>query len=289
MKHSFLPKQAAGFTLIELVVVIIILGILGVGFSGFIRSSVNQFGDFSTRMTLKQSSSFIVKRINRELLHAIPNSVRVRGNSNVHCVQFVPNQWATHYLNMPLSPSTDDTIDVVSMHDIAGNLFVPTTAYFAVIYPLDAADVYDAGQGKRRNVLSCSDDGTDSSCTTDDDSDSVVQIEVDGNFDQQSPASRVYFGMNAVSYCVRNNQMFRHESSLATTQPLYNSGGVQVADNLINSLSTNPNTSDPTGDDPFTSYSASDSRNAYTRVLLAFGQDDQIVSFLQEVHIPNVP
>ena len=44
-----------------------------------------------------------------------------------------------------------------------------------------------------------------------------------------------------------------------------------------------------TSDDPFRWYDATYRRNAFSRVLLAFGKDEQVISFVQEVHIPNVP
>lgn len=114
-----------GFTLVELVVVLVVLAIVSVGMARFIRSSTQIFIDASEREQLLREGSFAVERINREISAAVPNSVRLTGNASVHCLQFVPIRWSSFYLTLPLTPSSDREIDIIEMQDLAGNVFSP--------------------------------------------------------------------------------------------------------------------------------------------------------------------
>jgi|GEM_PF-208742 MSHA biogenesis protein MshO len=283
-----LPRQQ-GFTLVELVFVLIIISIVGVGISSFMRATVLQYSEFVTRSKLLSDSSFIVERMSREITHAIPNSIRIKGNANAHCIEFVPNKWATTYTKLPMQPSTDTEIDVIRMEDINNTMFMPLMSNdYAFVYPMESADVYDASRNKRQMISACSDDG-DGDCNTDDDSDDIIQLTVADSFAQSSPASRLYIASNAVSYCVRNNQVFRHTSALQTNQTLYTTGGVLMAENIANTLSVDPMTATAASDDPFRWYDMGLRRNAFTRILLVFSDNGQTISFMHEVHIPNVP
>ncbi|MDG1750525.1 MAG: type II secretion system protein, partial [Thalassotalea sp.] len=69
--HSLLVKHK-GFTLIELVTVIVILGVLAVGISSFLQFGTRIFSETSARDELISSARFSVERINREVRHALP-------------------------------------------------------------------------------------------------------------------------------------------------------------------------------------------------------------------------
>jgi MSHA biogenesis protein MshO len=283
-------RYKSGFTLIELVMVLVVLAIVSVGITRFIRSSTQIFIDTSERERLLREGSFAVERLNREIAEAVPNSVRLTGNAGVHCLQFVPIKWSTFYLSLPLTPTSDREMDVIEMQDIDGNVFAPSSGSdFAFVYPTSADDVYSSTSEQRRTITACSDDGTDSSCSSDDDLDGVVQLTLNGAFTQDSPAKRMYIANTSVNYCVRNNALYRHESSIAATQPTFTSDGVLMAENLANQLSPNPNVPGVNSQNPFRIVDASLRRNAYTQTQLIFTRDSEYITFTQEIHIPNVP
>jgi MSHA biogenesis protein MshO len=283
-------RNKRGFTLIELVLVLVVLAIVSVGITRFIRSSTQIFVDTSERERLLREGSFAVERIHREIADAVPNSVRLTGNAGVHCLQFVPIRWSTFYMTLPLTPSADREMDVIKMQDIDGNIFTPNANNdYAVVYPTTANDIYSASSDRIQLITACSDDGADSACSTDDDSDGVVQLTLDGAFEQASPAKRMYVANSAVNYCVRNNALYRHESSISPTQIAFTSGGVLMAENLANQLSANPNSAPANSQNPFRVVDASLRRNAYTQTQLIFTRDGEYMTFIQEIHIPNVP
>jgi MSHA biogenesis protein MshO len=273
-----------GFTLIELVIVIVILGIVSISISGIVRGAMEAVITVSERENLVREGSYLVERFNRELAGSVPNSVRISGNASVHCVEFVPLKWNGLYLSLPLIGQASNTVDLIELSDIQNRSYSPTTSDFAIVYPTRATQVYNASVGHRRQVVSCTDDDND--CGTLGDADKVIQLEVSDGFVQTSPSNRIYFAQEAVSYCMRNNQVYRHENSIAQTQSLYTSGGTLMAQNLVNVLGLSANSGEQ---NPFNSIGATSKRNASTQALFMFGRDEERVTFMQEVQIPNVP
>jgi len=283
------PSSKQGFTLIELVVVIVVLAIVSVGIAGFIRSSSQIFIDTSERERLLRDGSFAVERINRELSTALPNSVRLTGNAGVHCLEFVPVRWSTFYLTLPQAPSIDRTMDIVEMQDIDGNVFTPTlNRTYAWVYPTSVDDVYSNTSEQRRLITDCSDDG-DGDCSTNDDADGVVQLTLSGTISQASPAQRFFIGASTINYCVRNNSLYRHEWALRTAQTTFTSGGVLMANNLANQLSADPNSPTVNSTNPFRIVDASLRRNGYIQTQFIFTRDAENITFTQEIHVANVP
>jgi MSHA biogenesis protein MshO len=283
-------RRATGFTLVELVTSLIILAIVSVGISGFIRSSMQIFNDVTEREQLLGDSQFAVERLTREIRNAIPNSVRLAGDASVHCLQYIPIDYSTFYLQLPQLPSSDTQLTVVEMGDISGNAYVPVNgSTFAVVYPTRSEDVYDPNQNRRRSILACADDGADTSCSSLDDSDNQAQLTVSGAFATTSPANRVYMGTVAHNFCVRDKRLYFHQSSVTANQPVFNSGGVLMAEFIDNTLSTNPDSQSAGSDDPFRVVDASLLSNAYVQLRLRFNRNDEVINYNQEVRIANVP
>ncbi|MEM0910956.1 MAG: type II secretion system protein [Pseudomonadota bacterium] len=276
-----------GFTLVELVLIIVLLGIVGVGAASFLRGASNIYLDVTERDALLHSSSFATERLARELAQAVPNSVRIKGDSTVHCVEFVPINWSAIYLQMPAVGESSPQLDVIELFDIDNNPYSIESSDVAILYPLQAAHVYDPSNNRRQSVLSCSDDG-DGNCATDDDSDAIVQLSVADGFAESSPTRRVYIANTAISYCLRNNDLYRHESSISLEQTVFTGGGDLMAENITNTLSSSPSTSQAL-QDPFQSIAASLTRGGYTRLNFLFTRGDEQLSVVREVQIPNVP
>ena len=59
-----------------------------------------------------------------------------------------------------------------------------------------------------------------------------------------------------------------------------------MAQNLVNVLGANTSSGEQ---NPFQITNASSQREALTSLLLIFGREDEHVTFMQEVQIPNVP
>ena len=272
-----------GFTLVELVTVIIVLGVVSVGISGFIRTGVDIYADVTERDQIIGDSRFVVERINRELRSAIPNSIRVTDDGNNQCLEFVPAEWVTFYTTLPVNPDTSVIATILELADNKAD-YSPKSGDFAVVYPTSSYDVYHEDSDKRRKILSCANanDGNND-CERSDTINGIAQLTITQAFLDHSPASRLYIARKAVSYCVidSENRIYRNENSVINNdQDLYTSG-VLMAKNLTNVLAN--------GEMPFSVYEATLTRNGLVQIFLTFNRNQEIINFNSEVHIPNVP
>ena len=282
-----------GFTLIELVTVIVVLGIVSIGISGFLRSGMQIYADANERQQILSESRFAVERMNRELRGAIPNSVRLKHDllTEIQCLEYVPALWVSFYTTLPLTSSATQARIV----EYAGNnnQFSVQNGDFAFVYPTDNDDIYDATEQKLRTVLSCSDaidaDGNpdgDGDCDTADSISHTAELTLSGYFADNSPASRMYFGRKTISFCARTENgkqgIYRHEGTISTIQELYDDGGDLMAQHLVNDLSDSSQL-------PFAISNAVLNRNALVHLLLTFELNEEQMNYSIEVHIPNVP
>lgn len=270
-------QSARGFTLIELVAVITILGVIGFGISNFMSTGTQIYVDVTERDALLSESRFVVERLNRELRNALPNSARVAGNATTQCLEFIPVVWSTFYFDIPVAPEPPtDQIDVV---DPPTPLTVQAD-FEVVVYPVQTTDVYDGTAGYRYGLSAVNNHGTDS------DKDILV-LDADVQFATDSPGSRLYVIDQPVSYCMSGGQIVRFaDYGFNVNQVTGLAGGVLMAENAANTLSA---AAGSTIGDPFRVIEPSLLRNAAIIAMLQFSMGEETVVFNNEVHQPNVP
>lgn len=86
-------KNNSGFTLIELVMVIIITAILATTISVFITRPVREYTNMTQRAELVDAADLSLRRMARDIQRAVPNSVRVKQDA-------VNNRWAIEMVNI---------------------------------------------------------------------------------------------------------------------------------------------------------------------------------------------
>jgi len=274
-------NKVRGFTLLELIIVIIILGVMAVGISGFITLATQTYLNVSERDDLLSSARFAVERLNRELRNAVPNSIRVINDTSRQCIEFTPIKASTIYTDIPVVPDPKlGEINVVSFVDSKGDPFSCTgfCLDYIVVYPLNASDIYNldvnTGDGKVTAFKSFS--GLSGDIWT-------VPIRPNGGmvFDEHSPTNRLYIFDAPIAYCVDNSELRRYnEQGIKAIQSLEPTGGFSLmAESLIYDKD----------DLPFKFLPASLRRNAIVQVKLNFDRDGEVISFDNDVHIENIP
>lgn len=280
-----MANRQRGFSLVELITVIVILGMVSVGIASFMRNSMEIYSSVSEREQLLTESRFAVERMTRELRRAVPHSVRIKGSANQHCLEFVPVNFVTRYTNLPLKRSKKDALDMLFPVYADGTPYLFKANDYALINPESSKEVYNEAHKKLRQILSCSDDG-DGNCETFDDSDEIVQVNVDGYFDAESPTSRVFLVNKSISYCVRDGTLHRTTNDIIVNQSFASSDFPRLAVDVVNELSGGPKNS-PKPDTPFWLHTSES--GTVVQLRLRFARGDERISYNQEVQLVHQP
>lgn len=152
-----LPRRANGFTLVEAVITIAIIGIVGGMVAVFIRMPILGYRDTVDRAELTDQADLALRRMARDIRLALPNSVRVSGTGD-H-LELLQTRSGARYLAAEDGVTTST---VLSFDDASARTFtalLPPNSFadvrvgdFVVVYNLGPgmtpADAYDlAGTG----------------------------------------------------------------------------------------------------------------------------------------------
>lgn len=86
-----------GFTLIEMIMVIVITGIIGGMVAVFLKVPIQQYMDVSRRAELTDIADTALYHLAGEISTAVPNSLRVAGCGGIPCVEFLPTRDGGRY------------------------------------------------------------------------------------------------------------------------------------------------------------------------------------------------
>jgi MSHA biogenesis protein MshO len=96
-------KSQRGFTLVEMIMVIVITGIIGGMVAVFLKTPIQQYMDVARRADMTDIADTALRRIGRDLRLALPNSVRVTtstcpsGSGTCSFLEFLPTSGGGRY------------------------------------------------------------------------------------------------------------------------------------------------------------------------------------------------
>jgi len=142
-------RRLQGFTLVEMIVVIVITGIIGGVVAIFLRSPVQGFVDSARRAEMTDIADTALRRISRDLHLALPNSVRRSGSCSgtTTCyLEFIPTTGGGRYRDASDGTGGGNVLDfspvISTKFDVLGGA--------AAMPPVVAGDqivVYNMGVG----------------------------------------------------------------------------------------------------------------------------------------------
>jgi len=90
-------NRQSGFTLVEMIMVIVITGIIGGMVAVFLKAPIDQYIAVGRRAALTDIADTAIRRMARDVRTAVPNSVRVTGACPVCAVEFLPTKDGGRY------------------------------------------------------------------------------------------------------------------------------------------------------------------------------------------------
>jgi|GEM_PF-1488106 len=248
-------NKEKGFTLIELIIVVVLLGIVGVMGASFISEAFKGFFDTDIRMEMYEEGKSAMVRMEREIHIALPNAVQINGNG----IEF-------------------GVIDENSMANVFGQ--------YTETSPSGSASITDRTAGLPLNTLvsiyntewAIFANGSRTYRVTSNGTNPMI---LDRNIGPASPYHRFYaVRPDAVRFTIDGTTLSRSTATVAAGATLGVFGGNQpLAQDIV-----------PSNGLPYFTYDPGTStRNSVVSIHFAISRNGEIVNFHKEVQIRNVP
>jgi MSHA biogenesis protein MshO len=290
--HRQAPQR--GFTLIELVMVIVIMGVIGGVVSVFMRSPIDAYFASVRRAALTDVADGTLRRMARDVRKALPNSLRTPTPITApatpanQCLEFIPTKTGGRYRadNTGAGLSFDAPDGLFNM--LGENGVLPADQRIVAgdliaVYNLGIAGADAYNQDNTRVVSAVGAEFQNASLGWETPINLTATL---SPYPLASGSNRFHVIPSAervVSYVCRGNTLFRTVSNVNFTSNCAATGAVLAATGAV--LATNVSNC-------FFDYGGADlSRNAMVRIVLQL-QDStgtESVRLQQEIHVNNTP
>lgn len=257
-----------GFTLIELISVLVILALISVVGSRFLITAANAYQQTQIRTKMIGKGRAAIEQMSRQLRGAVPNSLRVSASGR--CVEFLPTVAGTLYMgDVADELNGANGQDTISTSAFNLGLGVPE---YIVIGAYDSSEIYTVSSPAAR--VNLSNTLTGGSLTS-------VSLSANHIFKRNSVRKRLFIASTPRRFCVVADElrMYSNYGLLTSTMTDANPGGDSdlmatdvASNNIVFSLST-----------------GSLDRNAAIDIALQFSKNSALLTLNQQVLLRNVP
>ena len=289
-------EKTAGFTLIELIMVIVLIGALASVASIFIAGPVSGFLDSNRRAEMVDIAQTALQRMTRDIHDALPNSVRISNNGTQFGIEYLSTLTGGRYRNLQATggPSnklnfntSSDSFDILGglpdfgLIDVSGGngqaACMNNTVDCLVIYNTGTgATDFNAYNGDNIAAITAA---SNTSMTFD-------NSDIPGwKFPARSPNNRFFVVNTPVSFVCDSSTgrilMYQNYNIMAA-QPLtsgnFGIGGAVLADHVSDC-----------GANTFLYNSGAGTRYGLVVMRVTITENGEKVSLLQEAHVLNAP
>lgn len=265
-----------GFTLVELIIVIVLSGIVASMTTSIITLPVNAYVDSARRATLTDNAESALRRIQRDIRSALPNSIRV--SSDGKSLELLHVVDGGRYRSKLASDGSGDILDFTisdTSFDVLGSLQnfsnIALGADSIVVYPLASAGS-NPYTGDNTAVIS--------------NSSTASHIAFSGfQFPLKSPQQRFFVIDSPISYrcntsasAPKNKTLMRYQGySVQASQPNPPNSGGAIQSNYISDCN-------------FSYSSGSSLRSGLVTIALTLTDDaGESIRLTHQVHVSNQP
>lgn len=276
-----------GFSLVELLVVIVIIGIGAALTIGYITNPITAFTDMQRRARLTERADAALYRMTRELRQALPNSIRIASNGTRTAIEVLQIRVGGRYRASGAGDPLDFTLDADSFDALggvaaSGSIMTGAAGINTCISgAVDCLVIYNTGTSATANNAYVADNvaaitAASASSLSFDNANSVPA------FPLSSPSQRFYIVSQSVSFVcdTATGQVVRYAGyGLLPSQPV-NAGDFSVGGSLL---------TDHVSSCGFSYTEGTNSRNGVVTLQLGISEAGETISLLQQVHIYNSP
>jgi len=161
MSRRIAVRAIGGFSLVEMIIVIVIAGVLSAMVAVFIKSPVDGYVDSVRRAELTDAADVALRRLSRDVRRALPNSMRVMSSGPMNYIEFIMTSAGGRYRDPVDGSTAGDFLSFSNLADVTFDVLGPPPEMaigdFLVVYNLGPgftpADAYNCtGQCNRAQI-----------------------------------------------------------------------------------------------------------------------------------------